>query len=139
VRFADANIFLRYLAQPVTAIDQARFEACDELFQRVMTGEEQITTSEVTLAEVFFVLTSPRHYRLSTEDAVARLEPIVQIPDLVFPQKSTVLRAYALLQTHPMLGFEDAFVAAMLQDTEMPLLSYDSDFDRIPGIVREEP
>jgi uncharacterized protein len=139
VRFADANIFLRYLTRPVTQIDQQRFAACTALFARVQTGDEQITTSEVILAEVFFVLTSPRQYGLTTDDAAGRLEPVVAMRGLRLQRKRIVLRALNLLTTHPKLGFEDALVAASLQRSGMHLLSYDADFDQIPKVTREEP
>jgi predicted nucleic acid-binding protein len=139
VRFADANVFLRYLTRPVTPIDQQRFAACSALFARVQAGDEQITTADVILAEVFFVLTSPRQYGLTSADAAARLEPIVAVRGLRLQRKRVVLRALALLVSHPKLGFEDALVAATLQRSGMRLLSYDTDFDRLPKITREEP
>lgn len=139
MRFADANIFLRYLTRPVTPIDQQRFAACSALFARVLTGDEQITTSEVILAEVYFVLTSPRQYGLSASDAVGRLEPVVAMRGLRLQRKRIVLGALNRLATYPRLGFEDALVAATLQRSGMHLLSYDSDFDQLPGITREMP
>jgi predicted nucleic acid-binding protein len=139
MRFADANIFLRFLAQPVTAADQARFAACSTLFARVKRGDETITTSEAVLAEVLFVLTSPRQYGLTAADAAARLEPIVAMRALHLPRKRLCQRALSILASSPQLGFEDALTAAQIQQSGMRLLSYDSDFDSIPGIVREEP
>jgi predicted nucleic acid-binding protein len=139
VRFADANVFLRYLTRPITPIDQQRFAACSALFARVRAGDEQLTTAEVILAEVFFVLTSPRQYGLTPADAAARLEPIVAMRGLRLQRKRLVLRALALLTSHPRLGFEDALVAASLERSGMHLLSYDKDFDRLPNLTREEP
>jgi predicted nucleic acid-binding protein len=139
VRFADANIFLRYLARPVTPVDQRRFAACTALFARVQRGDEEISTSEVILAEVFFVLTSPRQYGLSAAEVAVRLDPILAMRSLRLPGKRTVRRALTLLASRPNLGFEDALIAATLQRSGMRLLSYDTDFDRVPGIVREEP
>lgn len=138
-RFADANVFLRYLAQPVTAVDQARFAACSALFTRVNRADETITTSEAVLAEVLYVLTSPRQYGLTPADAAARMEPILQMKGLRLPGKRLYRRALTIFSTYPGLGFEDALIAAQLQQSRGRLLSYDSDFDRIPGIVRDEP
>jgi predicted nucleic acid-binding protein len=139
MRFADANIFLRFLTQPVTPIDHQRWTACLSLFARVQRGDEAITTSEAILAEVFFVLTSPRQYGLAVVDVAARLDPILAMRGLKLPGKRIYRRALSLLATQPKLGFEDALIAARLQGTKMHLLSYDSDFDRVPGITREEP
>jgi predicted nucleic acid-binding protein len=139
VRFADANISLRYLSQLMTAIDRRRFAACAALFARVQRGDEEITTSEAILAEVFFVLTSPRQYGLTVADVAARLDPILALRGLKLPGKRSYRRALSLLASHPNLGFEDALIAAKLQQSKMRLLSYDSDLDRVPGITREEP
>lgn len=138
-RFADANIFLRYLAQPVTAVDHTRFAACSALFARVDRGAETITTSEAVLAEVLYVLTSPRQYGLTAVDAAARLEPVLAMRGLRLPGKRLYRTALAIFAAHPALGFEDSLIAAQLQHSGGRLLSYDSDFDRIPGIAREEP
>ena len=139
VRFADANIFLRYLAQPVTAVDQTRFAACSALFARVGRGDAAITTSEAVLAEVLYVLTSPRQYGLTPADAAALLELILAMRGLRLPGKRLYRRALDLFVTYPGLGFEDALTVAPLQQTGQRLLSYDADFDGVPGIVREEP
>jgi predicted nucleic acid-binding protein len=139
VRFADANIFLRYLVDPVTPVDGRRFTACKALFGRVQLGEEEISTSEAILAEVFFVLTSPRQYGLSVVDAAERLEPILAMRGLRIPNKRICRRALSLLGSFPNLGFEDALTAANLLQSKLHLLSYDSDVDRVPGITRIEP
>ena len=74
MRFLDTNVMLRYL----TGDDQARAQACYELFQRVQRGEEELATCETIVAEVIYVLSSPRlPYRLDPaasldfEDALA--------------------------------------------------------------------
>lgn len=74
MRFLDTNVILRYL----TGDDQARAQACYELFQRVQRGEEELATCETIAAEVIYVLSSPRlPYRLDPaasldfEDALA--------------------------------------------------------------------
>jgi predicted nucleic acid-binding protein len=139
MKFADANVFLRYLVRPVTAVDQARFAACSDLFARVKRGEESITTSEAVLAEVAYVLTSPRQYGLTPADVANRLEPIIALRGLRLPRKRLYRHALAIFAEHPTLGFEDALTAAEVLTSGIPLLSYDHDFDRVRGLLREEP
>lgn len=140
MRFADTNIFLRYLVQPVTEIDRVRAEACRELFERVSAATEEITTSEAVLAEIVDVLTSPRQYGLSPVDVVARLKPIVALPGLKLARKRLYLRALDIYASHTRLDFEDAITAAIVERMQpAELYSYDTDFDRVPGVSRIEP
>ncbi|HYI14220.1 MAG TPA: type II toxin-antitoxin system VapC family toxin [Thermomicrobiales bacterium] len=140
MRFADTNIFLRYLVQPVTVADQSRSEACRALIERVEEGGEEITTSEAVLAEIVYVLGSPRQYGLVPADIVARLKPIIALPGLKIAQKRLYLRALDIYASQPPLDFEDAITAAIVERMEpSELYSYDTDFDRVPDVTRIEP
>jgi predicted nucleic acid-binding protein len=48
------------------------------------------------------------------------------------------LRALDILSTYPHLGFEDALTAAIVEEQDIKLLSYDTDFDTVSGVQREE-
>jgi len=140
MRFADTNIFLRYLVRPVTDADQARAAACRALIERVSTGEEEITTSEAVLAEIVYVLSSRRQYGLAPDKIVSRLKPIVMLPGLKITQKRLYLRALDIYASHADLDFEDAITIAIVERMEQSdLYSYDTDFDRVSGITRLEP
>jgi len=111
--FLDTNIFLRYL----TRDDAEKSAVCLALLQRGQAGEEA-TTSEVVLAEVAYVLSSPRQYKLSHADVSA-------------------LDRYS---TYPHLDFEDCLTVAQIEQQGIgTLASYDRGFDRVPGITRREP
>lgn len=140
MRFVDTTIFLRYLVQPVTAIDRTRAEACRALFERVSDGREEITTSEVVLAEIAYVLASPRQYGVTPPDISARLKPIIALPGLKLTQKRLYLRALDVYASHTDLDFEDAVSVAIVERTEPPeLYSFDIDFDQVSSITRFEP
>lgn len=140
MRFADTNIFLRYLVRPVTDADQVRAVACRALIERISTGEEEITTSEAVLAEIVYVLSSRRQYGLTPDEIVARLKPIVMLPGLKITQKRLYLRALDIYASHTDLDFEDAITIAIVERMEQAeLYSYDTDFDRVSGITRLEP
>ena len=137
MRFLDTNIILRYL----TRDDEAKAQACYHLFQRVKEGEEEVCTCEAIITEVVYVLSSSRApYRLNHEEIKARLVPIVTLRGLKLPNKRVYLQALDLYASFPFLDFEDALaVAHMERQGVKELLSYDRDFDRIPGITRVEP
>ncbi|HEY7063160.1 MAG TPA: PIN domain-containing protein [Chloroflexota bacterium] len=136
MRFLDANVILRYL----TGDDPVKAAACLALFRRAEAGTEEITTCEAVISEVAYVLSSRAHYGLSHPDVSARLRPVIAMRGLRLPHKRTYLRALDVYAAHPALDFEDALIAAYMErDRLTELYSYDTDFDRLPGITRVEP
>lgn len=137
MRFIDANVVLRYL----TRDDETRAKACFELLRRVQRGEEELTTCEAIVAEVVYVLSSPRlPYRLDHAQIRARLLPILTLRGVRLPHKRVCLRALDLYASSAFLDFEDALaVAHMEQRGTAEIVSYDRDFDRVPDIRRIEP
>lgn len=69
MRFIDTNIFLRFMLED----EPEKQAACAELFRRIAEGEEVATTSETVLAEVIYVTTSPRTYRVPARAACIAL------------------------------------------------------------------
>jgi predicted nucleic acid-binding protein len=136
VRFLDANIFVRYL----TRDDPVKARSCHALLEQVGRGDETATSAEAIIAEVVYVLVSPRLYGLGRQDIRDRLRPVLALRGLRFPSKSACLRALDLFAAHPYLDFEDSLAIAHIEQRGLEaIVSYDRDFDRIPGIVREEP
>ena len=136
MKYLDANIFLRYL----TRDDEAKAEACYRFFQRLKAGQETATTSETIIAEVVYVLAARGHYNLKPDEISARLRPVLAVRGLRLPHKRSCIRALDLYATYPFLDFEDALVVAEMERQRIDVvLSYDTDFDRIEHISREEP
>ena len=136
MRFIDANIFVRYLAGD----DEKKSEACFRLFQRVQRGEETVTTAEVIIAEVAYVLSSPSLYHLSHEEISSRLAPILSLRNFHLRYKQTYLRGLDLYAGESSLDFEDALAIAHMERLGIDeIVTYDRDFDRVPGIKRMEP
>ncbi|HLI52312.1 MAG TPA: PIN domain-containing protein [Thermomicrobiaceae bacterium] len=134
MRWLDTNIFLRFL----TNDDRAKAAACLALFQQVQRGDEWLTTSESIVAEVTFVLT--RQYHLSHSEITARLRPVLSLSGLRISEKHTVLRALEYFGESERLDFEDALSVAHMERLGISeIVSYDRDFDRVSGIVRQEP
>ncbi len=137
MRFLDTNVILRYL----TRDDEAKAEACYQLFQQVRRGEEELVTCEAIVTEVVYVLSSARApYRLSHEEIRARLVPILTLRGLRLPQKRVYLSALDLYASSPFLDFEDALAVAHMERLGVTeIVSYDRDFDRLPTLQRVEP
>jgi predicted nucleic acid-binding protein len=138
--FIDANILLRFLVKAQTAADQARQANCANLFNLVRDGATEITTCESVIAEVLFVLCSPRQYGLTHQDASARLRPLLSLRGFRLPQKRVYFRALDLFATYPHLDYPDTLLIAQTERAGLQdLLSYDRGLDRVPSITRREP
>ena len=134
-KFVDTNIFLRYL----TRDDPQKAEACFQLLEKAKNNEITLTTSESVIAEIVFVLSSPRVYRLARADVRARLYPILALEGLKIPDRRKVFRALDLYANHA-IDFEDALTIAEMEHSDLEeLYSYDTDFDAFEHITRLEP
>ena len=78
MKFLDTNVILRYL----TRDDEEKAEACYEFLQRVQRGEQELFTCESIIAEVIYVLSSPRQYGLNHQEIRERLAPILRLRHL---------------------------------------------------------
>src|SRR6478609_6427130 len=131
--FLDANIFISFLSGD----DSERVKRCLTLFERIAEGEAA-TTSEVVIAEITYVLSSPRQYRLTSAQVVESVRPLLLLRGMKLPNKRRLLRALTLYATNVNLDFEDCLTAAQIEQQEIPtLMSYDRGFDRLEGISRQ--
>lgn len=136
MRLIDTNIIIRYL----TKDDPVKAAACHRLIQDIKSGQDHADTTESVIAEAVYVLSSSKHYNLSHDDVVTNLAPVVQLRGLKVPRKRILLCALALYKQHPHLDFEDCInVATVEGDSSSTIVSYDRGFDRIPGLIRQEP
>lgn len=134
-QFIDTNIFLRYL----THDDAQKHQACLALFQQAEANTVSLITTEAIIAEVVYVLTSPKHYsapRTQIQRALARL---LILPGLKLPYRQTYLRALDLFVKYT-LDFEDCLSIAHMERQKLTeVYSYDRDFDQIQTLRRLEP
>ena len=135
MQYVDANVFLRYL----TRDDPEKAQACLALFRQAERGEVTLFTTETIIAEIIYVLSSPRLYNLSRQDVRNRLTPLLTLPGLRLPKRSVALRALELYESHN-VDFEDALAVAHMEQMGIDeIISYDRDFDGFPQVIRVEP
>lgn len=136
MRYLDTNVFLRHL----TNDDPTKARACYALFQRLERGEEEATTSETVIAEITYVLSSPRLYSLTASDIRDRLVPLIALRRLKIAHKRVILQALDLYASAPALDFTDALSIAYMRSQHIAeVYTYDKDFDGRAGITRLEP
>jgi predicted nucleic acid-binding protein len=134
-QFVDTNIFLRFL----TRDDPQKAEACFRLLEKAKNSEVSLATSESVIAEIVFVLSSPRVYNLERADVRSRLYPLIALEGLKIPDRRKYLRALDLYAEHA-VDFEDALTVAEMERSDIEeLYSYDRDFDVFDNITRLEP
>jgi predicted nucleic acid-binding protein len=134
-RFVDASVFVRYL----TGDDATKAARCFDLFQQVKVGAQQVTTSEAVVAEVVYVLSSPSLYNMPRGTIRAALLAILTLRGMRLPHVTTYILALDLFVAFR-IDFEDALSIAHMEREGLPaIVSYDRDFDKVPGVRREEP
>ncbi len=131
----DADVIVRLL----TGDDLTKQRKAVELFERVERGELVLRTPVTTIAEVVYVLSSPRLYKVERSAVAEMLQTLIRLPGFEVDSQAEVMAALDLFaQTR--LDFGDALIAAgMLLAQEKTLYSYDRDFDKLDAVTRVEP
>jgi len=132
-RFLDTNVILRYL----TRDDERKAEAALNLLLRAERGEEKLTTSAVVIFEVVYTLA--RYYGVERQRIRDILLPVISLRSLRLPGKRLFGPALDLYCENN-ISLADAYNACLtLARGEPEVYTYDTDFDKIEGIVRLEP
>lgn len=132
-RFLDTNVLLRYF----TRDDEDKAERARALLTRVDRGEEKIITSPLVLFEVIFTLQS--FYGVERTRIRELIAPILAMRGLELAFKGVFDQALELY-AGTSISFADAYTAAyMTQRGANEIYSWDTDFDKLAGVVRVEP
>jgi len=136
IPFLDTNIIIRYLTQD----DPIQAARAKQILDQVAAGTLEVTTSETIIGEVVFVLSSKVLYNLPRNEIRRHLTNILGLKGLRLPYKRMYLRALELYATTPKLDFVDALSVAHMERRKLStIISFDGDFDGIPGITRQTP
>src|SRR5262245_13752459 len=139
--FLDANVFLRYLTQPNSPKLRAMHDIAQSLIKAANKGEIEVTTSEVVLHEVIYVLGSRKQYNLPAAEIVALLSPLLQMPSMKFPrgERQLFMRALDIYATFPKLGFADSIIAARAERAKADLATFDRDLSKLSFVTIWQP
>jgi len=133
MKFVDTNIFLRLLLWD----DAPKAEACRKFFKKALDHHEPLCTTPLVIAEIVWVLEKSYHYpRAKVAESVLQ---ILSTDNLQVEAKEILMESMGLYQLKK-IDFIDAFNAVtMLEKGIKTVCSYDSDFDTVMSIHREEP
>ena len=126
---------LGYLTQD----EPEKGQACLALLRRAHANEITLTTTEVAISEVVYVLSSKNQYNRSRTEIRDLLKTVLDVRGLKIPHKAGIVRALELYATHNIDYQDCAVVAHMEQQQLSEVYSYDRDFDRFGQISRLEP
>ncbi|HLF08444.1 MAG TPA: PIN domain-containing protein [Dehalococcoidia bacterium] len=130
--FLDTNILLRHLRQD----DPVMSPKATAILTQIERGELQVRTTDTVIFETVFTL--QRSYAQPRELIAEALQPLLELPGIRLPGKRIYRQVFALYQSGR-LGFADCYHVAVMQRLGInEILSFDSDFDRIPGVRRRE-
>ncbi len=131
--YVDTNILLRF----ITGTPKEQALQAKRLFAAAEQGETRLIIDEIVVAEAVWVLTS--FYKFSKERVSEVLIPILAAPGIEMFDKDGVLLALTLYAQQN-VDFVDALLSVHMQRAGVPdLISYDRDFDRLPGVRRWSP
>lgn len=132
-RFLDTNILMRYF----TKDDPVKAQAVLALLQRMERGEERVITSVMVVFETVFLL--ERRYKVPKRQVRQLVEDVLSLRGLQLEGKALCLRALAQYEASN-ISFADAYTAAYMQAHGVnEVYSWDTDFDKLPGLTRVEP
>ena len=135
VFFVDTNLFIRFLSRD----DEEKAAKCKTLFEKALAGEVKLFTSELVIAEVVWVLQSPKTYNQKPERIRELLLPLLTIKNLNFPNKELYPEVFELFASTN-VDYIDAYNAVLMQQKGISdIYSYDIHFDLINNINRLEP
>jgi predicted nucleic acid-binding protein len=131
--FLDTNILLRHLLQ-----DHAAHSAKASAFlARLDAGELSVHTSDTVVFETVFNL--QKRHGVMRSDIRDQLLPLLDLPTIRGLDKALIRSAFEYYVDRN-ISFADAYhVALMRRDGIEEIVTFDRDFDRVPGIRRVEP
>ena len=130
--FLDTNILLRHLRGDHPKLSPK----ATSIISRIEQGKLQARISDTVIFETVFTL--KRTYKVPKEKIAGALAPILELPGIVLPGKRRFRRVFDLyLSTN--LGFADCYHLVFMNQLKIKeILSFDTDFDELPGLIRRE-
>jgi uncharacterized protein len=132
-RFLDTNVLVRLL----TDDDLEKSARALALLQKVDRGEEDLVASPMVIFETVFTL--QKTYGASRVAIRRGIETVISLRGVRIANKKLFRNALDLY-TSTNISFADAFNTAFMRANQMSeIYSWDSDFDKLSGIIRVEP
>ena len=118
----------------LVGVDHPNREAARRALEEAVAAGKSLCTDAEVLQEILHRYTALRR----PEGIDAAFDAVLAIVDVVYPiERADVERARRLLRTTPRLSARDAVHIAVMQGRDIDrIMTFDTGFDGIPGIVR---
>ncbi len=82
----------------------------------------------------------PRLYNLRRKAIAELLAPLLRLPHISLQNRAVLVQALQYYSNSKAFNFEDAHIIVTMEQTKVThIISYDTDFDKLPFIIWEEP
>ena len=133
MKLLDTNVILRWLLDD----DKRKADSFSRLLHNAVSRKEQLFISDIGIAEIVWVLES--HYKLTVESVGQIVRNLLSTEGLIFENRDRLYDSVALYENHN-IDFIDGYLSAVSKEKQLEaILSYDRDFDKVPGVKRLEP
>ena len=133
--FLDTDVLMRF----ITGDDPVKQANATAMIRQIETGELTVRLPDTVIADAVYVLSSSRTYRMPRAEIREELVFLLRLPHFKVHNRRLLLRPLDIYVKYR-VDFGDAMiVAAAERRRTADVISYDHDFDRIVGIVRQEP
>jgi predicted nucleic acid-binding protein len=133
IPFLDTNILLRHLLQD----HPEQSPRATAYLARIENGEVRVRIADTVIFETVFTL--QRQYGHPKAAIRDNLLPLVELPGFVLPGKRRFRQVFDLYVDRN-LSFVDAYHAVLMKQLKLSeIVTFDKQFDRVPGIRRVEP
>jgi predicted nucleic acid-binding protein len=131
--FLDTNVLIRH----ILADHPDHSPRASSLILRIQRGEIRVEVSETVLFETIYLL--ERRFRAPKAEVRSAVQPIIELPGIVFAGKRRFLRALDFYTDHN-LPIADALHAAITETLDpAEIISFDHHFRRVATITLVEP
>lgn len=129
MKLLDTNFILRFLLQDLPN----QFLSTKKIIQNI---QEDLAITDVTLAEVVWVLTS--FYKFSKEETANKIYNLINLPNIT-TNKQIIIMTIFLYREFP-ISFVDAYQIAYAAEEKLEgIYSFDKGLDKIKDVKRFEP
>lgn len=126
MKLVDTNVIIRFLLKDHAIQSPAAKKLLENL-------EENLLLTDVAVAETIWLLTS--YYKLSKEEAVEKIYPILNLPNIDC-NKPVLIRALYFYRNFN-IDYIDAYLAAYSEEENLEgIYSFDKGLDKIKDIKR---
>jgi predicted nucleic acid-binding protein len=131
--FFDTNVLLRHLLQD----HPEQSPRATAYIERIEQGELQVVLSDIVVFESVFLL--ERRYRQPRAKIQELVLDFVELPSVILPGKRRYRAVFALYVNHR-LPFADAYHVVLMRQLKLTdIVTFDQEFDTVPGITRLDP